>query len=160
MNDRTRSLLVMQGFGASDVDREPSLCRLARWTPLSCATLGALGLIASRLPFSSAVPASGWFFVCLGLLTLTGGITTRSIYDRLYNATIRHLVHTSPVPPHGAPRRFGCTIGGVSYLASGLGFLLGNAWLAYAPALFMVTFAAIAGLTHWCFASAIYAKIR
>ena len=46
------------------------------------------------------------------------------------------------------------------YVASGLGFLLGNGWVAYAPSLFMVTFAAIAGLTHWCFASAVYAKLR
>jgi len=40
---------------------------------------------------------------------------------------------------------------------SGVGFLSGNLWLACIPAVCMVIFAAIAGLTQWCFASALYA---
>ena len=169
MNERMRKLLIMQGFCPRDLDNEPRISRLARWTPLSCATFGSAGLGAGLLPFGATVCpcaittvaglwiGSGWFFIVLGLLTLTGGLTTRSIYDRLYNATLRHLLHTSPVPEHGAPRRFGCAIGGIMYTATGVGFLSGNTWLAFAPAVFMVLFATIAGLTQWCFASAIYA---
>ena len=169
MEGRTRRLLLMQGFNACDVDNEPRIGRLARWTPLSCASFGTAGLAAGVLPFGLAfcpcafVSAaglwigSGWFFIALGLLTLTGGLTSRSIYDRFYNATLRRLLRTAPVPPHGPPRRFGCAIGGVMYVASGFGFLLGNIWLAFVPALFMVVFAMIAGLTQWCFASALYA---
>ena len=169
MRARIRDLLLMQGFCPHDVDNEPRIGRLARWTPLSCATFGTAGLTAGLLPFGMAIcpctivtfaglwVGSGWFFIALGLLTLTGGLTTRSIYDRLYNVTIRRWFRTSPVPRHGAPRRFGCAIGGVMYVASGIGFLLGNTWLAFIPAVFMVIFATIAGLTQWCFASAIYA---
>ena len=42
------------------------------------------------------------------------------------------------------------------YTLSGVGFLMGNLWLAFIPAVFMVIFATIAGLTQWCFASALY----
>ncbi len=160
----------MQGFCYRDVDTEPGICHLARWTPLSCAAFGTAGLVAGLMSFgTSSFPAiaslsalcagSGWFFIVLGLLTLTGGLTRRSIYDRLYNATVKHIFRTSPVPRHGAPRRFGCAIGGVMYGASGIGFLSGNVWLAFIPAAFMVGFAAIAGLTQWCFASALYAGV-
>jgi len=160
----------MQGFRAADVDGEPQIRRLACWTPLSCATLGAAGLAAGSvlLPIGAAICpcaaasllglwlGSGWFFIVLGLLTLTGGVTARSVYDRLYNATLRHVFRTAPVPNHGAPRRFGCAIGGLMYIASGMGFLLGNLWLAFIPAVLMVVLATIAGLTQWCFASALY----
>ena len=119
MRERTRDLLLMQGFYPRDVDNEPGIIRLARWTPLSCATFGTAGLAAGFLPFGLTICpcafvtvtglwiGSGWFFIVLGLLTLTGGLTNRSIYDRLYNATFRHLLHTPPVPQHGAPRQFG-----------------------------------------------------
>lgn len=168
MKERTRRLLLMQGFCARDLDHQAGIGRLARWTPLSCAAFGSAGLAAGLLPFGISICpcaisslaglwiGSGWFFIVLGLLTFTGGLTDRSIYDRLYNATFRHLFHTEAVPRHGAPRRFGCAIGGAMYTASGLGFLLGNAWLAFVPAVCMVCFAAIAGLTQWCFASALY----
>ena len=168
MKERTRKFLLMQGFCARDVDNEPEISRLARWTPFSCATFGAAGLAAGILPFGMAICpcaiasvaglwiGSGWFFIALGLLTLTGGVTARSIYDRMYNVTLRYMFHTAPVPQHGAPRRFGCAIGGIMYIASGMGFLLGNIWLAFIPAVFMVFFATIAGLTQWCFASAFY----
>ncbi len=159
----------MQGFCPHDVDTEKRISRLARWTPLSCATFGSAGLAVGLLPFGLTICpfaistltglriGSGCFFIVLGLLTLTGGLTSRSFYDRLYNATLRHLLHTSPVPQHGAPRRFGCAIGGIMYTLSGVGFLGGNLYLAFIPAMFMAVFATVAGLTQWCFASAIYA---
>lgn len=99
---------------------------------------------------------SGWFFIALGLLTLTGGLTTRSVYDRFYNAAIRPLLRTAPVPEHGPPRQFGCAIGGIFYMISGIGFLLGNVWVAFVPAVLMVVLGTIAGLTQWCFSSALY----
>jgi len=165
-----RQLLLMQGFRSRDVDGVRRISRLARWTPLSCAASGTTGLAvgSSLLPFGvSLCPCifasaaglwigSGWFFVSLGLLTLTGGLTTRSIYDRFYNAVIRPLLRTAPVPQHGPPRQFGCAVGGIFYTVSGVGFLLGNIWMAFVPAAFMVVFATVAGLTQWCFASALY----
>lgn len=172
MNGRIRRLLLVQGFSAAAVDNEPKIGSLARWTPLSCAAFGTTGLALGSL-FSLGATlcpcaifgalglgiGSGWFFVGLGLLTLTGGVTTRSIYDRLYNAVFRRILRTPPVPRHGPPRQFGCAIGGSMYVWSGIGFFLGNAWLAYIPAGFMVVFATIAGITQWCFASALYAVL-
>jgi len=171
MTGRVQRLLLMQGFCQRDVNSIRGISGLARWTPLSCAAFGTAGLAAGStvLPFATALcpcavaglaglwVRSGWFFVALGLLTLTGGLTSRSIYDRFYNATIRRILRTAGVPQHGAPRRFGCAIGGIMYTVSGVGFLLGNVWMAFIPALFMVVFATIAGLTQWCFASALYA---
>ena len=45
------------------------------------------------------------------------------------------------------------------YTESGVGFLANNVWIAFVPALFMVTFATIACLTRWCFASALHSWI-
>ncbi len=171
MTGRSRRLLLMQGFCQTDLEDVRGVSKLARWTPLSCAAFGTAGLAAGSavLPLGAGLcpcaiagmaglwVGSGWFFVALGLFTLTGGLTSRSIYDRLYNATIKRIFRTAAVPRHGSPRRFGCAIGGVMYTLSGIGFLAGSACLAFVPALFMVVFATIAGLTQWCFASALYA---
>ena len=172
MDTRIRRLLLMQGFSTVDVDSEPKIDRLARWTPMSCAAFGTTGLAFGSLVSigASVCPCalfsalglgigSGWFFAALGILTLTGGVTTRSIYDRLYNAVFRRILRTPPVPRHGPPRQFGCAIGGGMYVLSGIGFFLGNAWLAYIPAGFMVVFATIASATQWCFASKLYAVL-
>jgi len=173
MTGRIRRLLLMQGFCQRDVDSVPEIGRLARWTPLSCATFGTAGLAAGStwfplgiglFPYAIAGASGLWtgcgrYFIVLGILTLTGGLTRHSIYDRLYNATVRRVLHTAAVPEHGAPRRFGCAIGGFMYTVSGVGFLAGNIWVAFIPALFMITFATIAGLTQWCFASALHAWI-
>jgi len=122
----------------------------------------------------------GVYFLVLGAFTLTGGFSNSSIFDRLYNVLLRPLIKGSPIPPHGAPRRFGCAIGGFVYMASGTAFLLafrtisiiGSAdgpttifvtthnlllpAVAYGLATFMVLFALIAGITQWCFASTLY----
>ena len=153
MTERINHLLLMQGFCQQDIDGVPCVDRLAKWTPLACAVCGTLGLLVGN----------GWYFVVLGLLTLTGGLTNRSIYDWFYNATFRYLLQTAAVPPQGAPRRFGCAIGGIMSMAGGAGYIVGNHWLAVVPAIIMIVLATIAGLTQWCFASALYAglgKIR
>lgn len=169
LKETTNRLLLMQGFRQKDIEGVPHLGALARWTPLSCAVFGTMGIwLQGILPIGGFLCpclitgitglwlGSGWFFIALGLLTLTGGMTARSIYDRLYNASLRHLFRTPLIPQHGSPRKFGCAIGGLMYIVSGIGFLVGNYWLAFIPAVFMVVFATIAGLTQWCFASAIY----
>jgi hypothetical protein len=171
MKEKYKKLLLMQGFCSKDINNIPKIGRLARWTPLSCATFGATGVTIGILPFLaiicpctvSAIAGfwfkSGWFFIILGLLTLTGGLTNRSIYDRFYNLVIRPIFKSSAIPEHGAPRRFGCAIGGTMFILSGVGFLLNITWLAFSPAIFMIVFAIVAGLSQWCFASTIYAMI-
>jgi hypothetical protein len=171
MKEKYRKLLLMQGFCSKDINNIPGIGRLARWTPLSCATFGATGVTIGIIPFFAIVcPCtisaiagfwfqSGWFFIVLGLLTLTGGFTKRSIYDRLYNLVLRPILKSPAIPEHGAPRRFGCAIGGAMFILSGVGFLLNIPWLAFGPAIFMIVFALVAGLSQWCFASTIYAMI-
>jgi hypothetical protein len=171
MINKYRKLLLMQGFCTRDIDTNPMIGRLARWTPLSCATFGAAGVSLGVFPFLAIIcPCtisvitgfwikSGWFFIILGLLTLTGGLTSRSIYDRLYNLIISPIFHTPAIPKHGAPRRFGCAIGGIMFILSGIGFLTSVKWLAFGPAIFMIVFAIIAGLSQWCFASNLYALL-
>ena len=170
MNKNIRNRLTMQGFCSTDLDYEPLIDSLARWTPITCASVGTSGMIIgnSLIPISiSLCPCTiasltglwfgnGIFFIILGILTFTGGLTNRSIYDRFYNVIISKIFKTPPIPLHGSPRRFGCAIGGFMYTMSGIGFLIGNVWLAFIPSIFMITFAFIAGITQWCFASAIY----
>lgn len=55
MKDGIRKLLQMQGFCPRDIDSEPYIDRLARWTPLSCATFGTAGLATGLLPFGAAI---------------------------------------------------------------------------------------------------------
>jgi len=143
---KTRQLLLAQGFTIAVLDNLPHVAGMARWTPLACACCGIIGLILGN----------AWYFLALGLLTLTGGITDRSIYDRIYNLLIRPVAGTIPIPSHGIPRRFGCTIGAILYGLCAAGFFIHNVYLIYIPSLFIITFAVIAGLTQWCFASAIY----
>jgi len=139
--------------------------------PLACAAFGAAGIAlqyfhsAMVYPFLAAqcqcyakalYSAGGAYFLVLGAFTLTGGFTSSSIFDRLYNVFLRPLFKGSPIPPQGAPRRFGCAIGGLVYIASGAVFLLGSAALAYGLAAFMIVFALVAGITQWCFASTLH----
>jgi len=145
----TRQLLLLQGFSAADVAGGTDFAGLARWTPLCCAAFGLVGVWLGN----------GWYLLGLGALTMTGGFTASSIYDRLFNHLVRFPLHARRIPDHGNPRRFGCAIGGMMYLLGGSGWLLHNAYLAYLPTLFIITFAAIAGLTHWCFASTLYQLI-
>jgi hypothetical protein len=45
------------------------------------------------------------------------------------------------------------------FILSGIGFLTNIRWLAFGPAIFMIVFATIAGLSQWCFASNLYALL-
>ena len=153
------------------MDSNPSLSRLARWTPLACAAFGTAGialqffyaamvhpLLSAQCQCWAKTPyhIGGVYFLLLGVFTLTGGFTNSSIFDRLYNVLLRPLFGGSSIPPQGAPRRFGCAIGGFMYMASGAVFLLGFPAAAYGLAAFMIVFALIAGITQWCFASTLY----
>ena len=162
MTDRVVSRLQRQGFGITSEEQAAQISRRARWTPISCAVVGALGICLAALGHlalrnaSSGWNLGGWYFIVLGALTLTGGFSSRSIFDRFYVAVIRPIFATRQMPRHGAARRFGCAIGGTFYLIGGAGFFLRNIWLALIPAIIMIVLAGIAGTTHWCFASALY----
>lgn len=139
-------MLSIQGYGREDILYNANINMLARWTPFACAIFGALGLWLKS-------PIYLWV---LGLLTLTGAITNRSIYDHLYQISLRPLMGLGNMPYHGAPRRFGCAIGAVLFLLSGTGFQLQRPMLSLIPVLIIVPLAFIAAFTQWCFASTLY----
>jgi len=149
MKNSTRNLLIAQGYDVQDVDTNKKIIALAKWTPLACASFGAIGVVLQ----------SPVYLILLGLLTFIGALTSSSLYDYLYKYFISYLINLGDMPNHGIPRRIGCGIGACMYVISGIGFYWNNPFLAYIPALFMITFAMIAGIFNWCFVSTFYGMI-
>jgi len=81
---------------------------------------------------------------------------TRSVYDWLYQISLRPVIGWGDMPRHGAPRQFGCAIGAVLFLLGGTGFFLGRPLMGYLPLFVIVPLAFAAAFTQWCFASALY----
>jgi hypothetical protein len=139
-------MLLMQGYGREDVFNSPKINILARWTPFACGICGSLG-------FCLKSPIYLWL---LGLLTLVGSISNRSIYDYFYQLLLRPFLSLGNMPYHGVPRRFGCAVGAILFLLSGTGFRLQHPMLSFIPILIIVPLAFIAAFTQWCFASVLY----
>jgi|SRR5271157_1908288 len=149
MSAYTSRMLLLQGFSRDDVDHNPHVSLLARWTPFACGCLGALGL-------GLRSPAYLW---ALGMLTLIGAASSRSFYDYVYQIFLRPLTGLGEMPRHGAPRRFGCAIGAGLFILSGTGFYFHAGIFSFIPALLIVPLAFGAAFTQWCFASAVYHRI-
>jgi hypothetical protein len=149
MNPTTRKLLLAQGYDEQVVDNNSQIIALSRWTPFACALFGSIGVILRSPPY----------LVVLGALTFVGAFTSRSLYDYLYHYLVSHLIDLGEMPKHGIPRRIGCGLGACMFIVSGLGFFWNAPLLAYIPSLFMITFALIAGIFNWCFASTFYGMI-
>ena len=146
LNDCTKRLLIQQGFSKHDVENNPNIVALARWTPFLCGICGLIGILL----------ANPYYFFVLGVFTLIGAFRPYSFFDYLYNYIFRYIFNFGDGIQHGIQRKVGCAIGAVAYIVSGLGFYFGIAPMAYIPAIFMVTFAFIAGIFNWCFASTLY----
>lgn len=146
MNAYSYRMLLVQGYEQDHIIHNPNINLLARWTPFACGCFGALGLILRS-------PAFLW---ALGVLTLLGVMSSRSFYDYLYQVFLRPWIGLGEMPPHGAPRRFGCAIGAALFLLSGTGFYLRIPMLSFIPALIIIPLAFVAAITQWCFASSLY----
>jgi len=149
MKDSTKKLLVAQGYDEQEVNNNKRIIPLAKWTPLACAFFGAIGVLIQ----------SPGYLIILGLLTFTGVLTSRSLYDNIYKYLLSSFIKLGDMPKHGIPRRIGCGIGACMFVISGIGFYWGSDLLAYIPSLFMITFALIAGIFNWCFVSTFYGMI-
>ena len=147
MQEWERTRLAAQGFSERDLCECHEIGWLARWTPLACAALGSVGLLLHS-------PA---YMLLLGALTAIGAVHRHSFYDLVFDVTLRPLLNSGAIPPHGPQRRFGCAIGATLFLLSGTGMLLHDTLLAYVPAAIIIPLALIAATTQWCFASALYA---
>jgi hypothetical protein len=145
MNAITRKLILIQGYNQTDIESCCHINILVRWTPLLCSLLGLVGLMTK----------SPIYLIALGLLTTIGAFGTKSFYDYLYDISLKYL-HLGKIPIHGNARRFGCAIGAALYISSGIGFFIGNLYLAYIPSLIIISLAFIAATTQWCFASTLY----
>ena len=143
---RTKNLLIMQGFSKYEVENNPNIIPLTKWTPFACATFGLIGVILG----------SHYYLFALGLLAFTGALQPYSFFDYLYKYLFRYIFKFGDVLPHGIQRKIGCGIGGVMFIISGVGFQFDMMLLAYIPSCFMVTFAYIAGFSNWCFVSTFY----
>ena len=142
--------MILQGYDLKTISEDQDADLLIRWTPFSCALFGTMGMMIQN----------PWYFIILGALTMVGGFGSRSFYDYLYNATLRHIFQSERTPLHGKQRRFGCAVGACLYIAGGVGFFIGNVWLFYIPTLFIIFFAWVVAITQWCFASSLYNLIR
>jgi hypothetical protein len=142
-------MLLVQGYKKDDIINNSDIGMLARWTPFTCGLFGLLGYLLK----------SPTYLCLLGLLTLVGALSNRSIYDYCYQFLIRPILHLRNMPYHGIPRRFGCAIGAILFLLSGIGFQLHYLMLAAISIFIIVSLAFIAAFTQWCFASAIYRLI-
>lgn len=146
MRTEVKDRIIMQGFSVEDVTTNIHINWLARWTPLACATLGSIGVLIN----------GHYYLITLGVLTYIGAISHCSFYDYVYNYGFRWIWGTGEIPQHGNQRMFGCAIGGTLYVISGIGFLIKNPYIAYIPAMIIISLAFLAGITQWCFASQLY----
>jgi hypothetical protein len=146
MGPTTRKMLLSQGYSEADICECRGINFLARWTPFACASLGLLGLCLG----------SSYYMLMLGFLTTIGALSNRSFYDYLYLFLVKPVLNLGEMPRHGNQRRFGCAIGAVLYLLSGIGLKNENLVLTIAPAVLIIGLAYVAALTQWCFASTLY----
>ncbi len=146
MNETVGKLILAQGYSDQDICTCENINLMIRWTPLACACLGSVGLFLQ----------SGFFLIILGALTSIGALTNRSFYDFLYIFLIRPILNGPDIPRHGNQRRFGCGIGAILFILSGIGFATCNELLALIPVLIIIPLALIAAVTQWCFASTLY----
>jgi hypothetical protein len=146
MNTITRKLILMQGYNQTDIENCHHINILVRWTPLLCSLLGLFGVLIK----------SPTYLIILGLLTTIGAFSTKSFYDYLYDIGFRYIFGLGKIPGHGNARRFGCAIGSMLYISSGIGFLIENSYLAYIPSFIIISLAFTAATTQWCFASTLY----
>ncbi len=138
--------LESQGYVDVSLHEIERLYRFARLTPACCATTAILGIFLE----------SPIYFFVLAAFTSIGAFTNSSVYDRLYNVLLRHVVRGDKIPNHGAPRRLGCGIGSAMLAGSGISYLAGSEITGMCLAGTLAVLAAIAAITHFCFASAIY----
>lgn len=146
MNNFTQRLILAQGYSLSDISSNRHINLLVRWTPLMCSVFGFIGILLKS-------PA---YFIGLGFLTSIGAFSNHSFYDYSYKFIASFAIPMGPMPAHGNARQFGCAIGSLLYISSGVGFAIRNWYLAFLPAILIVTLAFIAATTQWCFASTLY----
>jgi hypothetical protein len=138
--------LRVQGYVHVDGQTLKAVEPWLRWSPAICTLFIALGTVL----------ASPWILWGLVPFALAGAVMDRHPFDYLYNFGFRHLTRTPPLPPHGAPRRFACTLAAAWLAGTGALFALDLTTLGYVAGGVMTGMATLVSVTHFCVPSVIY----
>jgi hypothetical protein len=144
--ETARRRLEAQGY--CDLD-DPALRELGpwlRWSPALCTTVIIVGTVLGS-------PA-----VLLGLAPLAalGAMLNRHPFDHIYNAVVRRVTKTRPLPPHAAQRRFACGLAALWLTGTAWAFHIGATQLGYVLGGALAAVALLVSVTHFCIPSLIY----
>ncbi len=144
-----RSRLETQGFvGLTDT----TLAEVEPWLRLSPA-------LCTVLIGVSTVLASVVMLWVMAAIAVMGTLLPFHPFDIIYNAGIRFLVGTGPLPHNGAPRRFACGLAAVWLAATALAFESGAMTLGYILGGVLTAVGALVATTHFCIPSTLYCAI-
>lgn len=144
-----RSRLETQGFvGLTDT----TLAEVEPWLRLSPALCTVLVGVGTVLPS----PTMLWVMAAIAVM---GALLPFHPFDVIYNAGIRFLVGTGPLPRNGAPRRFACGLATVWLVATALAFGSGATTLGYILGGVLTAVGALVATTHFCIPSTLYCAI-
>ncbi|MGE3800072.1 MAG: DUF4395 domain-containing protein [Candidatus Kapaibacterium sp.] len=147
-NSVQRHRLEMQGYlGYSDHD----LSQFGYWTRLAPGLCAAIGVVGTILTSEAII----WMLAAISLL---GAASPRHPFDWLYNKVLRHPFGTYPVPHHGRPRRFACTVATVWLVGTGVAFYLGDDLTGYILGVLFVIIASVPAVIGFCIPSYIYRR--
>ena len=143
---RKRVWVEMQGYtglddaGVSLVDQwsrlAPGICMA--WVAVG-AWQGSAAVIWALVPFAALGVLLPWH-----------------PFDLLYNVGLRHLTGTPPLPRHGRPRRFACSIATVWLISAASAFGAGAETLGRILGWSMAAAAAVPTLSGFCIPSFVY----
>jgi hypothetical protein len=146
MSPVLRRRLEAQGFRGLDDSAMAEIGPWLRWSPAVCTVLMGAATVA-------ASPPALWALAAVALL---GAAFPAHPFDLVYNAVVRRLTGTRPLPRHGPQRRFACGMAAAWLVATGLAFHGGAAALGYVLGGTLTAVAAITAVTNFCIPSLVY----
>ena len=149
LSSTTRDRLHTQGYVNLDEEMLAGTAPWLRWSPSICTGIIVLGTAL----------ASPWILWALVPFALAGALMTRHPFDYIYNLGVRRLSGTSPLPEHGAPRRFACGMAAAWVAATGAAFAGGAPAAGYALGGVLSAVGALVSTTHFCIPSTIYGLV-
>jgi hypothetical protein len=135
-----RRRLEMQGYTGLEEGEIAHVSIGSRFAPAVC-----LALV-----IAATVSKSATLFLLLMPFALSGALLRRHPLDSLYNLVVARLTGTTPLPQHGAPRRFACGLASAFVTAIGLALATHHTVAAMVLALLMIAVAGVQVTTGFC----------
>ena len=148
-DDVIRHRVEVQGFSGLDAEDLGTLVPWLRFTPAVNLVVATLGTALASPPILYGLAAS----MALGVLL------PAHPWDYLYNAVLRSITGTRPLPKSGWRRRLTFSIGAPWLTATGLAFAGGHATLGYSLGGVMAVLMLPLATIHWCVVSEIVDRI-